>query len=121
VLPRNARLTSPSDFTRTTKSGIRVTSHNFVGYLHINAAENSNPRAGLIVGKSVGGSVQRHRLSRQIRHSIAPLMQNLPQGSLLVIRALKDSKSVDAEISELLNQLITRSKKFSSHTEVKAQ
>ena len=116
MLPRNARLTSPSDFTRTTKSGIRVTSHNFVGYLHVNATENSQPRAGLIVGKSVGGSVQRHRLSRQIRHGIAPLMQNLPQGSLLVIRALKDSKSVDVEISELINQLLIRSKKFSSQS-----
>ncbi len=114
MLPRNARLTSPSDFTRTTKSGIRVTTHNFVGYLHVNAAENSQPRAGLIVGKSVGGSVHRHRLSRQIRHSIAPLMAELPQGSLLVIRALKDNKNVTAEITELITQLIIRSKKFST-------
>ena len=114
MLPRNARLTSPSDFTRTTKSGIRVTTHNFVGYLHVNAAENSQPRAGLIVGKSVGGSVHRHRLSRQIRHSIAPLMAELPQGSLLVIRALKDNKNVTAEITELITQLIIRSQKFST-------
>ena len=114
MLPRNARLTSPSDFTRTTKSGIRVTTHNFVGYLHVNAGENSQPRAGLIVGKSVGGSVHRHRLSRQIRHSIAPLMDELPQGSLLVIRALKDNKNVTAEITELITQLIIRSQKFST-------
>ena len=114
MLPRNARLTSPSDFTRTTKSGIRVTTHNFVGYLHVNAVENSQPRAGLIVGKSVGGSVHRHRLSRQIRHSIAPLMAQLPQGSLLVIRALKDNKNVTVEITELINQLIIRSKEFSA-------
>lgn len=114
MLPRNARLTSPSDFTRTTKSGIRVTTHNFVGYLHVQAAENTEPRAGLIVGKSVGGSVHRHRLSRQIRHSIAPLMAELPQGSLLVIRALKNSNDVTVEITELITQLILRSQKFST-------
>lgn len=120
MLPRNARLTSPSDFTRTTKSGIRVTSHNFVGYLHLHAAENPHTRAGLIIGKSVGGSVQRHRLSRQIRHTIAPLITQLPEGSLLVIRALKNTNNVSVEIAELINQLIIRSKKFAPQNKAEA-
>ena len=119
MLPRNARLTSPSDFTRTTKSGIRVTSQNFVGDLHVSSTEKSEPRAGLIIGKSVGGSVLRHRLSRQIRHTIAPLIKDRPQGSLLVIRALKDSKDAAQEITDLLNQLIARSKKFAAQSEAK--
>jgi ribonuclease P protein component len=80
VLPVSARLTSPQDFARTTKSGLRVTTEHFVGYLHVNPASNEEARAGLIVGKGVGGSVRRHRVSRQIRHAIAPKLHLFPQG-----------------------------------------
>ena len=114
MLPRQSRLTSPSDFARTTKSGIRVTSQNFVGYLYIQPAADFSARAGLIIGKSVGGSVYRHRLSRQVRHAIAPHVAKLPHGSLLVIRAIKGSDSVNviSEITETINSLIKRSEKF---------
>jgi ribonuclease P protein component len=114
VLPRQSRLTSPSDFARTTKSGIRVTSQNFVGYLYIQPAVKESARAGLIIGKSVGGSVYRHRLSRQVRHAIAPHLTKLPEGSLLVIRAIKGSESIQVipEITEMINSLVKRSEKF---------
>jgi ribonuclease P protein component len=113
VLPVSARLTSPHDFARTTKSGLRVTSEHFVGYLYINPAATESPRAGLIIGKSVGGSVRRHRVSRQIRHAIAPLLQNFPQGSLIVFRGLKQSADIDVqrEISEISHRLITKAQK----------
>jgi ribonuclease P protein component len=113
VLPVSARLTSPQDFARTTKSGLRVTTQHFVGYLHIAPAANERPRAGLIIGKSVGGSVRRHRVSRQIRHAIAPLLKDFPNGSLIVIRGLKQSAVVDVhqEISEISTRLIERAAK----------
>jgi ribonuclease P protein component len=113
VLPVSARLTSPHDFARTTKSGLRVTSEHFVGYLYINPAATESPRAGLIIGKSVGGSVRRHRVSRQIRHAIAPLLQNFPQGSLIVFSGLKQGADIDVqrEISEISHRLITKAQK----------
>jgi ribonuclease P protein component len=113
VLPVSARLTSPHDFARTTKSGLRVTSEHFVGYLYINPAATESPRAGLIIGKSVGGSVRRHRVSRQIRHAIAPVLQNFPQGSLIVFRGLKQGADIDVqrEISEISHRLITKAQK----------
>jgi ribonuclease P protein component len=118
VLPVSARLTSPQDFARTTKSGLRVTSEHFVGYLHINpvtnnSAVNKNPRAGLIIGKGVGGSVRRHRVSRQIRHALAPQLENFPQGSLIVIRGLKQGSSIDVhgEIAEISSRLIAKAAK----------
>ena len=113
MLPISARLTSPHDFARTTKSGLRVTSEHFVGYLYINPAATDSPRAGLIIGKSVGGSVRRHRVSRQIRHAIAPLLQNFPEGSLIVFRGLKQGADVDVqgEISEISHRLITKAQK----------
>ncbi len=115
VLPTDARLTSSSDFARATKSGIRVTSEHFVGYLYISPVTNeSSPKCGLIINKTVGGSVKRHRLARKVRHAVAPLIATLPTGSLLVIRALKqsDDKSVIVEISDLLEKLNSRAKKF---------
>jgi ribonuclease P protein component len=117
VLPVSARLTTPHDFARTTKSGIRVTTQHFVGYLHITPAsiEQSpqQPRVGLIIGKSVGGSVRRHRVSRQIRHAIAPLLSRFPSGSLIVIRGLKSSGDLDVqgEINEIASRLIERAAK----------
>lgn len=80
-------------------------------------------RAGLIVGKSAGGSVQRHRLSRKLRHLIAPELKGFPVGSLLVIRALKQKseanggKSVESQVEKLFADLIRKSQKFVERVE----
>ncbi len=119
MLPTDARLTTSSDFARATKSGIRVTSEHFVGYLYISPVTNeASAKCGLIVNKTVGGSVKRHRLARKVRHAVAPHIAALPTGSLLVIRALKQNgdKNVTTEISELLEKLNTRAKKFEART-----
>ena len=110
VLPSSARLTTPQDFARTTKSGLRVTTEHFVGYLYISPASTDSARAGLIIGKSVGGSVRRHHISRQIRHALALELSNFPKGSLIVIRGLKQSESVDVqrEIKEISTRLISK-------------
>ena len=110
MLPVSARLTSPQDFARTTKSGLRVTTQHFVGYLYVNPASTDQPRAGLIIGKGVGGSVRRHRVSRQIRHAIAPTLSQFPQGSLIVIRGLKQdaTTNVAGEIQEICTRLLKK-------------
>jgi len=117
VLPVDARLTSSSDFARATKSGIRVTSEHFVGYLYISPVTNeATAKCGLIINKTVGGSVKRHRLARKIRHAVAPHIASLPTGSLLVIRALKEDgdRNVSEEILELISKLFTKSAKVAS-------
>lgn len=116
MLPKNARITTPADFSRVTKSGIRSTTESFVGYLYIHPAPTDpQSRAGLIVGKSAGGSVQRHQLSRQLRHLIAPELSKFPDGSLLVIRALaqkNEAASVENQITKLFSDLLRKSEKF---------
>ena len=115
MLPKNARLTISADFARATKSGTRVTTENFVGYLYISpVTNNDHPKCGLIINKSAGGSVARHSLARKVRHAITPLIASLPTGSLLVIRALgQDGDSnLETEISELITKLISRSHKI---------
>jgi len=120
VLPKNARLTSSEDFARATKSGLRVTSENFVGYLYISPAATSvnetvSAKCGLIINKTVGGSVVRHGLARKVRHSVAANISKLPQGSLLVLRALskKDSgQPISLEIDKLIEKLLERAAKM---------
>ena len=85
MLPQGARLTASSDFARATKSGVRVTTEHFIGYLYISpVTNNDSAKCGLIINKSVGGSVARHRLARKVRHAVAPTISTLPTGSLLL-------------------------------------
>ena len=108
MLAHSARLTASSDFARATKSGTRVTSQHFIGYLYISPVTNQDcAKCGLIISKSVGGSVKRHRVARKIRHAVAPHMPTLPAGSLLVIRALtqQSDTNIESEISGLIEKL----------------
>ena len=117
MLPQGARLTASSDFARATKSGVRVTTQHFVGYLYISpVTNNDSAKCGLIINKTVGGSVKRHRLARKIRHAVAPHIASLPTGSLLVIRALKEDgdRNVSEEILELISKLSAKSAKVAS-------
>ena len=117
MLPQGARLTASSDFARATKSGVRVTTQHFVGYLYISpVTNNDSAKCGLIINKTVGGSVKRHRLARKIRHAVAPHIASLPTGSLLVIRALKEDgdRNISEEILELISKLSTKSAKVAS-------
>lgn len=111
MLAKSARLTESGDFARATKSGIRYSSTNFVGYLYL--GEFDQPaRAGLIINKAVGSSVARHRLARKIRHCIFDNYASLPTGSLLVIRGLNNSAEADCklEIATVIAQLIRKAK-----------
>ncbi len=111
MLPRSARLTSPEDFARTTKSGVRTTSKSLVGYLYLTNQETAAAKCGLIISKSVGGSVQRHRIARQLRHGLQPEISSLPTGALLVIRALPTIKSanINSELKSVISKLILKS------------
>lgn len=111
MLAKTSRLTKSDDFARATKSGIRFSSANFVGYLYVNIGSDEPARAGLIISKSIGGSVVRHRLARKIRHCLRDHESLLPTGGLLVIRGLNKSAMANCavEINEVVNYLINKS------------
>ena len=54
-------------------------------------------RAGFIVGRSVGGSVTRNRVTRRLRHLVAPRLHDLPAGVGLVVRALPAAADATSE------------------------
>ena len=104
MLPNSARIKSSSDFARATKSGRRITSDSLIGYLY---SSNSNDPAklGLIVGKTVGNSVVRHRIARQIRHAVREDLNSLPNGTLFVVRAMKKPNNAFQETVNLMEKV----------------
>jgi ribonuclease P protein component len=71
------------------------------------------PRAGLVVGRSVGGSVVRHRVSRRLRAQLRPRLDRLPDGSATVVRALPgagtdSSARLGADLEAAFDRLLVR-------------
>jgi len=108
VLPAKNRLRASEDFALTTKTGVRATSLSLVLYLKTNSNNASAPQIGLIVNKSIGGSVVRHRISRQLRHLIAAHTSVLPAGSQLVIRVLRNQPSFENELNNSVQKVISK-------------
>ena len=109
MLAQANRLRSSKDFARTTKIGHRATSHSLVLYLHTSESLPAAPQIGLIINKSVGGSVLRHRIARQLRHAIREHLTQLPSHSQLVIRTLRPAESYTTELAELVEKVLKKS------------
>lgn len=107
MLPRRQRLTARRDFTTTVRSGRRVRSGALVGHILVTPSEDE-PRAGLIVTRAVGNSVQRHRVSRVLRHACARGLGQLPPGTLIVLRALPGAAARDSRLAEDVAAIIGR-------------
>ena len=103
MLPKPNRLRVGSDFNLVTKTGSRFTSENLVIYVLVSKYDQS--QAGLIVNRSVGGSVSRHLVSRKLRHNLATHLPKLNQNLMLVVRVLKPSKNYTPEINELFSKI----------------
>jgi ribonuclease P protein component len=65
--------------------------------------ETPGPRAGFVVGKAVGNSVVRHRVTRRLRALVREELARLPEGADLVVRARPEAAS--AEFPQLRRDL----------------
>lgn len=107
MLPAGSRLTSAGEFASVIRRGRRSGRGRLVVHLQIMGHSDGGsgdggtgvPRAGLVVSRAVGGSVVRHRVSRRLRHLLAPRLAALPEGSRVVVRALPPA--ADASSAEL--------------------
>lgn len=96
MLPAAHRLRRSTEIAHVTKAGLRARRGCVVVHALLPAVEaaceeaacEEATRVGLIVGRGVGNSVVRHRVSRRLREAVRPQLANLPGGSELVIRAL---------------------------------
>ena len=105
MLPASNRLRTSQDFARTTKVGHRATSQSLILYGANQPAQVQGPQVGLIISKAVGGSVQRHRIARQLRHLIKEELKLFPKETQIVIRVLRAQPSYTTEVKELAAKL----------------
>jgi ribonuclease P protein component len=96
VLPAQARLRRRPEFTAVVRSGRRSGRPTMVlHYLSVRPPASSagsvgvpdGPRAGFVVGKAVGNSVVRHRVTRRLRAAVREELPRLPATADLVVRA----------------------------------
>ncbi|WP_432982623.1 ribonuclease P protein component [Dactylosporangium sp. CA-233914] len=57
-------------------------------------------RAGFVVSKAVGNAVVRNTVKRRLRHLVRSRIGDLPEGSVLVVRALPDAAHKPYDILE---------------------
>ena len=88
-------MTRSTDFDVTVKHGTRAVQPDMVIYVHRGDDSTVDaPKVGLIVSRSVGSAVQRHRVARRLRHAARDVLGGLGQSERLVIRALPSGRDV---------------------------
>ncbi|MGF0314303.1 ribonuclease P protein component [Nocardia fluminea] len=120
MLPEPYRLHHRAEFSRTVRRGQRIGRRDLVVHVLTHAYDDvadgdslvrvGGPRFGLIVSKAVGNAVVRHRVARRLRHMCAQVVDELPVGTDVVIRALPGAATADSV--ELLRQLRTGLRKL---------
>lgn len=110
MLPAAHRMRSSVDFTTTVRQGRRSRRGAVVVHHRACGAPAAGPAlVGFVVGRAVGGSVTRHRVSRQLRHVTRPLVPLLPDGSRTVVRALPEAATTNsAGLSRDVEAALTR-------------
>ncbi|WP_072690462.1 ribonuclease P protein component [Rhodococcus marinonascens] len=93
MLPEPHRLRRHADFSLTVRRGRRMGRGDLVVHALDHAqtdklVSSGGPRFGLVVSKAVGPAVTRHRVARRLRHVCVDLIELIPTGTDVVIRAL---------------------------------
>ena len=92
MLPARNRMRRSEEFDLTVKSGVRAAQPDLVIHARHHGGQPADAKIGLVVTKSVGGAVDRHRVARRIRHAVRTLMAELDPADRIVIRALPGSR-----------------------------
>lgn len=71
--------------------------------------DDSGPQIGLIITKSVGSAVERHRVARRLRHVARTVVPELDRSERVVIRALPSScNAMSARLEDQLRAGLRR-------------
>jgi ribonuclease P protein component len=98
VLSARNRMTRSTEFDTTVKYGMRAVQPDLVVHYRRGRTpeEETGPRIGLVISKSVGSAVERHRVARRLRHVVRPMLADLHRADAVVIRALPSSREVSS-------------------------
>lgn len=116
MLPAKNRLTRTTEFGATVKHGVRAVEPDIVVHARrcAGADDVDGPRIGLVVARSVGTAVQRHRVSRRLRHVARTVIGELSPGDRVVIRALPSSRhAISARLEQELRSALRRARVLS--------
>jgi ribonuclease P protein component len=91
MLPADARLRRSVDIADTLKRGRRSAARLVVLHICDDPDQTQPARFAFAVGKVVGNSVARHRVTRRLRHIVRDQAASVPAGTRVVIRALPPS------------------------------
>jgi ribonuclease P protein component len=84
-----------TDFAAVVRAGARARSGTVI--VHRMSQLREGPALiGLVVGRGVGGSVVRHRVSRRLRAQLGARLDRFPHGSGTVVRALPETASASS-------------------------
>ena len=115
MLPAANRLRTAADFQDTIRRGAKASRGAVVVYVLASPGDQA-PRVGTVVSRRVGGSVIRHRAARRIRGAMAPLLDTLPGGCRVVVRALPGADT-DPFLAESLRSALKSGRERSTRTE----
>jgi ribonuclease P protein component len=102
------RLSGSARFSLAIRTGRRAGSSTLVVHLARPDSED-RPRIGFVVSRAVGNAVTRNRVKRRLRELVRDLGDGLPNGALLVVRALPPSAGASyAELRSDLSRCLTR-------------
>jgi ribonuclease P protein component len=108
MLPRENRMRRSTEFASVVRSGARARRGQVVVHWH-RALCTGKPVVGLVVGKSVGGSVARHAVSRRLRAQLAMRLDSLGEGTGVVVRALPGAaQATSAQLGADLDAALDR-------------
>jgi ribonuclease P protein component len=103
-------MTRSTEFGATVNRGVRAAQPDIV--VHARRSEDADqggPKVGLVVAKTVGSSVLRHRVARRLRHVARSVLDDLDPADSIVIRALPSSRyAVSARLEQQLRAALTR-------------
>ncbi len=104
-------MTRSTEFGATVSHGVRAVQPDLVVHALRSPRGSDGPRIGLVVAKSVGSAVQRHRVARRLRHVARTLIDELEPADRVVIRALPSSRhAISARLEQELRTAIRRTR-----------
>ncbi len=112
MLPARYRMTRSTEFGATVSQGVRAVQPDLVVHA-LRSADGAadGPRIGLVVSKSVGSAVQRHRVARRLRHVACTMIDELDAADRVVIRALPSSRhAISARLEQELRTALRRTR-----------
>jgi len=96
-----------ADFRHTIRRGAKGVQPTLV--THVVPGTGGPTSVGFVVSKAVGSAVDRNRVKRQLRHLMRDRIDELPEGSRVVVRALPAAHGArSATLAEHLDTALAR-------------